>query len=64
MDIGEIRGILVNQYIQANHDIENGKRSCKFRRAVKQIKEDIETLDEIMSRNFGMGFNDELKIYE
>lgn len=61
MDIGEIRDILEKQYIEAACDVTKGRR---FRRALKQVAEDIQELDNIMMRNFGMGYNEELKIYE
>ncbi len=64
MDIGELRATLVSQYIDATCDIANGKTSRRFRHAVEQVKKDIDSLDEIMMRNFGMAYNPELKIYE
>ena len=64
MDIGEIRHILQQQYIDATCDIANGKRGRRFRRAVEQVGEDIKELDNIMMRNFGMGYNPDIQIYE
>ena len=64
MDIGEIRATLHTQYVDACVEIENGKHSRKFRRAVEQVRKDFEELDEIMMRNFGMGYNPDLQIYE
>ena len=66
MDIGEIRSVLVSQYNDSEEVAKNlrGLGAGKYRRAVKQVRKDIEELDNIMARNFGMAFNPELKIYE
>ena len=61
MDIGEIRAVLEKQYIEASCDAPKGRR---FRRALRQVAEDIQELDNIMMRNFGVAYNAELQIYE
>lgn len=63
MDIGEIRSILSRQYADGALSPSYDK-SAKFRRSVKQVKKDLEELDNIMARNFGMAYNPALKIYE
>ena len=66
MDIGEIRAVLHDQYVNAVTEIEqSGKKTTRqYRRAVEQVRKDMETIDAIMMRNFGMAYNPELKIYE
>ena len=66
MDIGEIRAILHDQYVNAVTEIEQSRKrpGRQYRRAVEQVRKDMETIDAIMSRNFGMAYNPDLKIYE
>ena len=65
MDIGELRQVLVHQYYEAAKGLEKKKFfKPKYQRAVEQVRKDVETLDEIMARNFGMAYNHEKHIYE
>lgn len=65
MDIGEIRDTLEKQVTEA---LETTVTHLFFKtgrdRAIEQVISDIEALDEIMARNFGMAYNSDLKIYE
>lgn len=65
MDIGEIRDTLEKQVAEA---LETTVPHFFFKtgrdRAIEQVRNDIQTLDEIMARNFGMAYNSDLKIYE
>lgn len=65
MDIGELRQVLVHQYYEAAKGLEKKKFfKPKYQRAVEQVRKDIEALDEIMARNFGVAYNSDLNIYE
>lgn len=63
MDVAELRSTLHDQYVDACLDAAY-KKSRSFRRAANQVRTDMETLDRIMARNFGMAYNPDLKIYE
>ena len=65
MDIGHIRYILEQEADRASKEPQ--KRhifKTRYDRAIEQVRNDIQTLDEIMARNFGMAYNPDLKIYE
>ena len=64
MDIGEIRSILEKQVTEALGNSKPHFFKTHHDRAIEQVKNDIEALDEIMARNFGMAYNPDLKIYE
>lgn len=67
MDIGELRALLTKQHDAALKEHKATKwynRSPKYGAAIAQIQSDIDNLDLIMARNFGMFYNPDLQIYE
>ncbi len=64
MDIGEIRNTLEKQVAEALETTKPHFFKTQQDRAIEQVQNDIEALDEIMARNFGMAYNPDLKIYE
>ena len=67
MDIGELRALLTKQHdaaLKEHKATKWCKRSLRYGAAIAQVQSDIDNLDLIMARNFGMFYNPDLQIYE